>query len=1245
MAKCIVVLGMHRSGTSASTGVLHMLGVNLGTNIMPPSTDNPKGYFENLQVYEINESILKDLNSSWDNFLLDLSSIESTQKEHFVKYIQKFIKQEFAYSDVFAIKDPRICLLFPLWEEALSGLGIEIEILIPLRNPMEVAKSLKKRNDFSINKGLALWLSHFIAAEKYSRNYKRLISNFDSLINDTKQNVRELASFLDLTYSEEAFNKAIDLIEQGLVHHKDTTSLFSEELPSHVKEIFETIFSNPVVSLTDIERMDYLYQQFQKNIQFLFTDDIICDTNVYRDDINDHMQRISELQSEVEEKNRWASGLDEEVKQLRADLEESVGLIKEKERENVQKAARINELQSEVEERNRWASGLDEEVSRLREKLKESVDLIEQKERESATRILELQREVEEKNRWASELDEEVNQLRAKLETLIGLIGEKEQYAKELESRSDGLNEEIQALRKHLQETQEHIALKEAEIADRNYEFSLLHEAMKRSAQFENESAFTKLRRKHEGYYPLLIGQKKFKEIPPAFIKTFDAMGYLRANHDVAQAIVSGEFADALEHFLLYGYNEIREGKRRLYLNTPFFNEENYLAFNADVQSAIKTKKIADGFTHFLLYGHEEIAQGRRHYLFPEEMKIACEVHHPETIALEGEPALEVPFHTQPTVSIIIPAYNQAHYTYSCVRSIIENTGSVPYEIIVMDDNSPDESAKQLDRVIHGIRFVSNDENLGFLRNCNKGASFAAGRYLFFLNNDTQVQPGWLENLVSLMESDPSIGMSGSKLVYPDGRLQEAGGIIWNDASGWNYGRLDDPSKPEYNYVKDADYISGAAIMIRTELWREIGGFDERFVPAYYEDTDLAFEVRKRGKRVVYQPASVVVHFEGVSNGTDLGSGIKQYQVVNYHKFFDKWKEELERFHFPNAQNVFQARDRSRDKKTVLFIDHYLPHYDQDAGSKAAYQYLKLLASSGMNVKFMGDNFYWYPGKPYLESLQQMGIEVLCGLWYKEHWEEWLIENAHKFDYFILSRPHIAMKYLEMIKQNSKAKILYFGVDLHYLREAREYEIKKDEIFLNSSRYWQKIEYEIMEQADISYFYSSIEVDEIKKNNSTINAKMIPLYIFDEFKEVVYSSETRKDIMFVGGFSHSPNIDAMLWFVYNIWDEVVSRLGDVKLYIIGSNPPDEIMELARENIIVTGFVSDEDLEGYFARSRMMVAPLRYGAGMKGKVVQAMYEGIPVVTTSIGAEGFQKGNEYCRIHFSLGNAKLQMADIY
>ena len=138
-----------------------------------------------------------------------------------------------------------------------------------------------------------------------------------------------------------------------------------------------------------------------------------------------------------------------------------------------------------------------------------------------------------------------------------------------------------------------------------------------------------------------------------------------------------------------------------------------------------------------------------------------------------------------------------------------------------------------------------------------------------FLNNDTVVRGGWLEHLVITAEGDPKIGAVGAKLLYPDGRLQEAGNILWRDATGWNVGHAENPEDPRYNFLRDADYVSGAALLVRRELFERLGGFSEAYRPAYYEDADLCFGVRSLGYRVVYQPRAEVVHYEGVTSGDE----------------------------------------------------------------------------------------------------------------------------------------------------------------------------------------------------------------------------------------------------------------------------------------------------------------------------------------------------------------------------------------
>ena len=576
-----------------------------------------------------------------------------------------------------------------------------------------------------------------------------------------------------------------------------------------------------------------------------------------------------------------------------------------------------------------------------------------------------------------------------------------------------------------------------------------------------------------------------------------------------------------------------------------------------------------------------------------------------------------------PTVSIIIPVYNQFHYTYVCLKSILENTQDVSYEVIIADDVSTDQTVN-IKNIVKNITVVRNEQNLRFLRNCNNAAKYARGKYIHFLNNDTQVQEKWLSSLVQLIESDASIGMVGSKLVYPDGRLQEAGGILWRDGSAWNYGNGADPSAPEYNYVKEADYISGASIMISKELWEQLGGFDEHFAPAYCEDSDLAFSVRKAGYKVMYQPLSVVVHFEGVSNGTDLNSGLKAYQVENSKKFYTKWKDVLEAEHYPNAESVFTARDKSRNKKCVLIVDHYVPHFDKDAGSKTVYQYIKLFCQSGYNVKFIGDNFYRH--EPYTTALEQLGVEVLVGNYYANHWKDWVKANAKYIDFAFLNRPHIAVNYIDVIRKNTNAKIVYYGHDLHFLREMREYELTGNEELKHSSENWKQKELNLMRAADMAYYPSEIEVEEVHKIDAEIAVRAIPAYIYEAVEDWSYDAEKRRDLMFIGGFGHRPNVDAVLWFYQNVWPIVKQENPDIKMHILGSNPPDEIKRLNQGDFIIEGFVTEEQLEQFYQTCRISIVPLRYGAGIKGKVVEAMHYQMPIITTSIGAEGIDTTGE-------------------
>jgi GT2 family glycosyltransferase len=386
----------------------------------------------------------------------------------------------------------------------------------------------------------------------------------------------------------------------------------------------------------------------------------------------------------------------------------------------------------------------------------------------------------------------------------------------------------------------------------------------------------------------------------------------------------------------------------------------------------------------------------------------------------------------QSLVTVVIPVYQKIDYTLCCLRSIAVNwETSINPTIVVVDDASPDGSAAHL-LGIPGVNLIQNGTNLGYLRSTNRGALIAQTPFVCFLNNDTEVKPGWLGWLVETMYDDPKIGAVGSKLVYPDGTLQEAGSIIWSDATGWNYGRGRDPFEAAFNVRRDVDFCSAASLLIRTELLREIGGFDERYAPAYYEDADLCFEVRARGFRTVYEPRSEIVHYEGISSGTDIASGVKRYQEVNRPKFAEKWAAILPS-HFPPSPDNVEAAVKFIIRKTILVVDSYVPMHDREAGSARLFKIIGIFCDLGLHVIFLPHNFASV--EPYTTDLVRLGVEVLFDRPGGRDRGESLRMALRQADAVWVCRPELCEHYLPLVRGDSRAPFVYDTIDLHFARE------------------------------------------------------------------------------------------------------------------------------------------------------------------------------------------------------------------
>ena len=566
----------------------------------------------------------------------------------------------------------------------------------------------------------------------------------------------------------------------------------------------------------------------------------------------------------------------------------------------------------------------------------------------------------------------------------------------------------------------------------------------------------------------------------------------------------------------------------------------------------------------------------------------------------------------EPVASIIIPVHNKFHLTHHCVASLILAYNQTSFEVIVADDASSNDTLAGYD-TLKGVRLLCSEKNLGFGGICNKAAAEARGQYLIFLNNDTEVTSGWVDELVRGFEGHENISMTGSKLLNEDGSLQEAGGIVWDNGQPWNVGRGQNPQLPAYNYARDVDYLSGAALCVKHSVWDAVGAFSPEFQPAYYEDTDLAFKVRDAGYRTVYTPHSAVFHFEGLSNGRDVNTttGFKRFQKEHEGIFKNKWAKA-----FKGHGKVGEDLNLHKDRNIVaraLVVDHSTPNPNQDAGSYAALQEIKTLQRLGFKITFLPENMA-HLGKANID-LQRMGIEVLHAP-FVTSLQQALEQRPDEFDLIYITRYDVARRALPTIhKLAPHAKVLFNNADLHFLRELRS--VHHGATDLDRALTVRTDELALMRDVDAILTYNESEEAVILSHNlRSDNIFRCPWVA--TCKPTPASYVKRSGLLFLGGFKHAPNQDAVQYFLDEIQDLLKLDAAQGLLHVVGSHPPEKLRNLDEAgNIHLYGFV--DDLADAFNAARVFVAPLRFGAGIKGKIIEAMAYGLPVVTTSVGAE--------------------------
>jgi GT2 family glycosyltransferase/SAM-dependent methyltransferase len=589
-------------------------------------------------------------------------------------------------------------------------------------------------------------------------------------------------------------------------------------------------------------------------------------------------------------------------------------------------------------------------------------------------------------------------------------------------------------------------------------------------------------------------------------------------------------------------------------------------------------------------------------------------LHDPVALSVElyaflSEPDRKVVFDSSgdSLVSVILVTFNRAELTYQCLQAL--KGSNVPLDLIVIDNASSDATAALLERV-ENARVIRNSTNVHFVRAVNQGLQYVRAEFTLLLNSDAVLTPSALTNLLHALRRRPHAGAAGPRLVFPDGTLQEAGSIVRSDGSTTGYGRDLDPFAEEFRHMREVHYASAACLLVRSEVLREIGGLDEAFAPAYYEDVDLGLQLLRVGQPTIYEPTATVFHVESASSSpTEAQERISG----NRDKFVKKWRSVLDSHPRPDDKSAMMARNALRGP-TVIVVDDRLPLSARGAGYPRMLEMLRAMARIGLRVTFFPllDRTKF---QPLADHLQDKGIEVLCE---PESLEDVLARPESGYDFVLISRPHNAASTFDVVRTKlPNATLVYDAEALYYRRDSAMVQLGFASLSEREIAARKGAEINALREADILLAVSAGEADLIRMESGRFSVTVCKTAI--SVTPTPSPFERRRDILFVGGFqsSPSPNEDAIVDFTRRLWPAIRTRLPHARLLIAGASPPPAVRNLEGEDVHVLGYV--DALQTLYDRVRVFVSPLRYGAGTSLKVLDAMANGAPVVTTTAGAD--------------------------
>lgn len=577
-----------------------------------------------------------------------------------------------------------------------------------------------------------------------------------------------------------------------------------------------------------------------------------------------------------------------------------------------------------------------------------------------------------------------------------------------------------------------------------------------------------------------------------------------------------------------------------------------------------------------------------------------------------------------PIASIVILSYEDAELLRECLSAIARSTdaASTPYEVLVLFQQMSQDTVDALAAEVHGIRALQVRLNLGFGGGVNYAAKHAKGKYLVFLNDDSEVHAGWLDALVRAAKSDERIGAVGSRILFPDGTLQEAGGIVWSDGSTMPLGRGERPGSLSYSYVRAVDYTSANGMLVRREDFDRLGGFDSRYFPAYYEDTDLCLALRHQlGRNIVYEPRSVISHLEAASSpdGDFRAFLFRRNRAL----LAEKWHDVLQTYPLPEPESPKAVESAVRRRRggtlRILAIDDRLPDVGGGSGgvgsgfvrASALFHDLKGCAVSLFTTH-----------RPRRNTLADLGVDVI-----DEPLTTHLARPGKTYDAVVISRPHNFRFFYDAIRAALPGVPLIYDAEALYhkrlwLQGGLEPCDERKDLIEARARETEELERQIARTSDRLVAISPEERAWLERVDRHAPIEFMPP-LLSGIETSPATLDGRAGAIFVAGWlggSESPNVDALRWYCNEVLPHVRAALPHFRTIVTGKNPPPAVQSLASDAIVLTGFV--ESLAPLYRNARVAIVPMRIGAGVKNKTMEALQYGVPVVATTVGAEGLE-----------------------